>query len=155
MLLRRISLMAVVLITFGSSLAAFQPNVLLSPAIAQTKPRPNPSQKGGWLKELNLTSQQLSQIEQIRNQSKQQLAPKKQALRQAQQELINLLAGNASREQIRSKYNQIRGLRQQLTDAEFENTLAIRDVLTPEQRQKFIELMFKRRRQNSSPAPGN
>lgn len=76
-------------------------------------------------------------------------------MRQAQQELINLLAGNASREQIRSKYNQIRGLRQQLTDAEFENTLAIRDVLTPEQRQKFIELMFKRRRQNSSPAPGN
>jgi Spy/CpxP family protein refolding chaperone len=154
MLLHRISLIGIVLITFGSSLAAFEPDLLLSPVAAQTKPRPNRSQKKGWLQELNLTSQQIAQIEQIRNQSKQKNASTRQALRQAQQELVILLGGNASKEQLRSKYNQIRGLRQQLTDAEFENTLAIRDVLTPEQRQKFIELMFKRRRPDS-PTSGN
>jgi Spy/CpxP family protein refolding chaperone len=154
MLLRRISLMGIVLITFGSSLAAFEPDLILSPVAAQTKPPTSRSLRKGWLQELNLTSQQLAQIEQIRNQSKQQNSSARQALRQAQQELVTLLGGNASKEQLRSKYNQIRGLRQQLADAEFENTLAIRDVLTLEQRQKFIELMFKRRRPDS-PASGN
>ncbi|MEH2454415.1 Spy/CpxP family protein refolding chaperone [Nostoc sp.] len=107
-------------------------------------PHPNRGQSGGWLKDLNLTFQQLQQIKEIRNQSKHQIAQKSQEIRQGQQELHELIAGTATKEQVRGKYNQIKLVKQQLADTQFENTLAIREILNPEQRQKFAERMYKK-----------
>ncbi|MGH2415260.1 MAG: Spy/CpxP family protein refolding chaperone, partial [Microcystaceae cyanobacterium] len=91
-----------------------------------------------------LTAQQMQQIKTIRTQSKDQIDQKRQAFRQAQQELKALMAGTASKEQVRDKYNQLRTLRQEVADVQFDNTLAIREVLNPEQRQKFAEQMHKK-----------
>ena len=56
---------------------------------------------------------------------------------------------------MRDKHRQIMGLRQQLEEIQFESTLAMREVLTPEQRTQFSQMMQQRReaaktrRQNS------
>ncbi|MEH2111073.1 Spy/CpxP family protein refolding chaperone [Nostoc sp.] len=140
MLIRRVSILAAAMIALGSTIALAKPTLISHQVIAQ-----NPHAKsGGWLKDLNLTSQQLQQIKQIRNQSKQQIAQKSQEIRQGQQELHDLMAGTATKEQVRSKYNQINLLKQQLSDTQFENTLAIREILNPEQRQKFADRMYKK-----------
>ncbi|MEH2253754.1 Spy/CpxP family protein refolding chaperone [Nostoc sp.] len=147
MLSSRVSILAVAMIVLGSTIAVAKPTLLSHQVIAQiptSVPHPNRGQSGGWLKNLNLTSQQLQQIKEIRNQSKQQIAQKSQEIRQGQQELHDLIAGTATKEQVRGKYNQIKLVKQQLADTQFENTLAIREILNPEQRQKFAERMYKK-----------
>ncbi|MDF5722256.1 MAG: Spy/CpxP family protein refolding chaperone [Rhizonema sp. PD37] len=146
MLLRRVSTIVAAIVTFGSPSIFAQ---LISPpgVVAQTpttSPRQNPSKPTGWLQELNLTPQQIQQINAIRKQAKEQIPQKRQAVRQAQQELYQLMSGTASTEQVRDKYNQLKTLRQELSDAEFDNTVAIRDVLNTQQRQKFASHMYKR-----------
>lgn len=148
MLIRRVSILAVAMIALGSTIALAKPTLLSRQVIAQTPTnlsRPNRAKSGGWLKDLNLTSQQLQQIKEIRRQSKQQIAQKSQEIRQGQQELHDLIAGTtATKEQVRNKYNQIKLVKQQLADIQFENTLAIREILNPEQRQKFADRMYKK-----------
>ncbi|MEH2442091.1 Spy/CpxP family protein refolding chaperone [Nostoc sp.] len=148
MLIRRVSILAVAMIALGSTIALAKPTLLSRQVIAQTPTnlsRPNRAKSGGWLKDLNLTSQQLQQIKEIRRQSKQHIAQKSQEIRQGQQELHDLIAGTtANKEQVRDKYNQIKLVKQQLADIQFENTLAIREILNPEQRQKFADRMYKK-----------
>ncbi|MEH2094877.1 Spy/CpxP family protein refolding chaperone [Nostoc sp.] len=148
MLIRRVSILAVAMIALGSTIALAKPTLLSRQVIAQTPTnlsRSNRAKSGGWLKDLNLTSQQLQQIKEIRRQSKQQIAQKSQEIRQGQQELHDLIAGTtATKEQVRDKYNQIKLVKQQLADIQFENTLAIREILNPEQRQKFADRMYKK-----------
>ena len=146
MLLRRVSTIVAAIVTLSG--ASIFTQVISPPqVVAQTpttSPRQNPSQPAGWLQELNLTPQQVQQIKTIRKQAKDQIIQKRLAVRQAQQELSDLMAGNASNEQVHDKYNQLKILRQQLSDAEFENTVAIRDILNTQQRQKFASHMYKR-----------
>ncbi|MBW4635005.1 MAG: Spy/CpxP family protein refolding chaperone [Iphinoe sp. HA4291-MV1] len=135
------------MIALGSGIALAKPS-LLSPQVVAQNPTPSPHQQrsqSGWLKDLNLTPQQMQQIKAIRNQSKNQIAQKKQAIRQAQQELQALMGSTTSQDQVRNKYNQLKTLKQQLADAQFDNTLAIREVLNAQQRQKFAEQMYKKR----------
>lgn len=147
MLLHRTFMIAAMIIALGSTTALAQPN-LMSSQVAAQNPTPSPRQqpgKPGWLQNLNLTPQQMQQIKVIRTQSKDQISQKKQAIRQAQQELQALMAGTASQKQVRDKYNLLKTLKQQLADTQFNNTLAIREVLNPQQRQKFTEQMYKKR----------
>lgn len=144
MLLRRVSIMAAAIASL--SISTLQP-ILIPQVVAQPTSSPSPRQQSsesGWLKDLNLTQDQLRQIKAIRKQSKDQITQKRQAMRQAQQELEALMASGASKDEVRNKYNQLKTLRQQLTDANFENTLAIREILNVEQRQKFAAYMYKR-----------
>jgi Spy/CpxP family protein refolding chaperone len=46
---------------------------------------------------------------------------------------------------MREKHRQIIGLRQQLKEVQFESTLAMREVLTPEQRSQLAQMMQQRR----------
>jgi|GEM_PF-1670818 len=153
MLLNRISTSVVAMFTVGGivSILQFLPTSTPMQVVAQTppvnRPRSNPpGQPGGLFKELNLSPQQIQRIKNIRGQSKEQIVQKIRNLQQTQIQIVNMMAGNASREQIRNMYNQANSIRQQLADAEFDNILAIREVLTPTQRKKFVELMYKRRR---------
>ncbi|BAY88985.1 MULTISPECIES: Spy/CpxP family protein refolding chaperone [unclassified Tolypothrix] len=146
MSLRRLSLITAIIIALsGASAFAQARGSFFGENLAQnstnlSKPR---RPQSGWLQELNLTSAQVQQMKQIRSQSQSQIKPKRQAVQQAQQELRNLLAGTASKQQVLTKYNQLKVLKQQLADAQFENTLAIREILTVEQRQKFAEHLYK------------
>jgi|UPI000382BBB3 Spy/CpxP family protein refolding chaperone len=156
MLLRQVPIIAVTVVACSGAIAVAKPSLPSFSVIAQNSTnsaRPLPSPRG-WFKDLNLTPNQIQQIQAIRKQSRGKIAQKRQALRQAQQQLQALLASTASKQQVQDKYNQVRTLRQELADAQFENTLAIREILTPEQRQKFAEYMYKQQ-QNSRPRRQN
>jgi Spy/CpxP family protein refolding chaperone len=153
MLLRRMSTFLSTIAILAGGLFVLQPNSFSNQAqvVAQNppanQPRPNPQpQSGGLVKALNLSPHQIDQIKHIRGQSREQIMQKVRALQQTQVEILNLMAGTASRDQVRNKYNQINAIKQQLADADFDNTLAIREILTPAQRRKFVELMYRRHR---------
>lgn len=144
----RISVLAAVLLSLTGVAALTVPKVLeQESAIAQSQTgeregqRPPKGDRDGWLQDLNLSPEQMKQMQEIRGRYKDQLAQKKQAMRQARQELRSLMASNAPTEQVRQKYNQVKTLRQNHADAQFESMLAMREILTLEQRQKLAEKM--------------
>ncbi|WP_223341827.1 Spy/CpxP family protein refolding chaperone [Synechocystis sp. PCC 7339] len=101
--------------------------------------------QGQWMQSLNLTDSQKQQLEAIRQKYQGQMQSLSEQLRTGQNELRTLMAGNGSDSQIRAKHSQVANLRQQLGELRFNSMLESRQVLTPEQRQKFSELMQERR----------
>jgi protein CpxP len=126
----------------ATKLADFSPEHLF----AQVNPDRSQKRPGmGWLKELNLSADQMQRIQTIQGQYRDRIRTERQAERQAQQELRNLMAGNASKDQVSDKYRQVKTLREQVADTQFQSMLEMRDVLTVEQRQKLAERMQKQR----------
>lgn len=156
MSLRRVSVLAAVMLALGSAVAVANPNSLFSQTVAQNQEgqRPQRGNREGLMKELNLTPQQMQQMQEIRRQNKAKVEQSASTLRQAKQELTQLMAGDASTDQIRQKYQQVETLRQQMADLRFENMLAMREILTPEQRSKFAQLM-QQRQEKSRDRRGN
>jgi periplasmic protein CpxP/Spy len=167
MLLRRVYI-AAALVILGSTTGALlklnkvtpfiksdrlSSQLFVSSAVAQTPTNQDQKQprQQGWLKNLNLTSEQLKQIQTIRKQSKGNINLKKQAIQQAKQEFEALMADTTPASEVRKKYNQLKTLRQELSDIQLENTLAIREVLNPEQRQKYADHMYKKTNPNPKP----
>jgi periplasmic protein CpxP/Spy len=145
-------IVTVLVLSFGeiganSPIAIADPLTLLSiNSLAQApSPRPgNPPMRDGWLKELNLSRDQIQKIREIRDRYKDRMTQQRQATRQAQKELRDLMAGNASTDQIRQKHDQAQSLQQEFARTRVESMLAIREVLNPEQRQKLAERMKQR-----------
>ncbi|MGM3308270.1 Spy/CpxP family protein refolding chaperone [Anabaena sp. WFMT] len=153
MLLNRVFLMTVALITLGSSIAFAEPNPTPIPSPTPTKTtEPNVGYPGGLPKDLNLTPKQLEQVREIRrnNPVRERIQKKREELRQAQQEFLKLMAGNASKQDVNTKYRQINNLREQIANAEYQDDLEIREILNSTQRQKWVEHIQKR-----FPAPPN
>lgn len=149
MSLRRVSALAVLMLSLGSAVALVNPNSLGLQAIAQDtedqrEGRPDRG-KAQLIQELNLTPDQTQRLQAIRDQDQDQISQRKQAARQARQELVDLMAGTASESQVREKYRQVEALKQQAEDARFDSLLAMREVLTPEQRRQFAERMQEHR----------
>jgi Spy/CpxP family protein refolding chaperone len=92
-----------------------------------------------WLLQLNLTPDQQTRIQAIRDQERTATEPLRQSMRTAHGEMRTLMA-TGSAEQLRQQHKEVQGLRQQLDDQRFETMLKIREVLTPAQRAKMAEL---------------
>jgi Spy/CpxP family protein refolding chaperone len=120
-------------------------NVSAPVAIAQLG-APPPVESEKVLRQLNLTDNQLLAIRNLRQKHQQKLQPLRQKLRQHRRELQAMLAGDATPEQLRAKYQEIGSLRQQIARVQFEQTLAIREILTPAQRTRLAEILQSRRR---------
>ena len=101
----------------------------------------SPDSSRGLFQQLNLTPQQKNQIKQIRRQYQGQIIRLKQNLQLAQQQLAVMMAGTDSVAVIRAKHQEIAQFRQQLGQLHFESMLATREVLTPDQRQTFAEII--------------
>ncbi|HEY9730089.1 MAG TPA: Spy/CpxP family protein refolding chaperone [Chroococcales cyanobacterium] len=99
----------------------------------------------GLMQQLNLTRSQKQQLQAIQQQYREPLHEQRQKLAQAQQELSDLMAGTASQSQIREKYRQVEALRQQVGELNLDSMLAMREVMTLEQRSQFAQLMQKRK----------
>ncbi len=143
---RRTALLAALgSITLGSAIVVASPKPPFAGHLfAQAPVEQRDRMRDGWLKDLNLTPDQMQKIRAIRSRYKDQLSQQRQAVQQAQKELKTLMVGNTSDDQIRQKYEQLKPLRQNLADTRFNSLLEIRDVLTPEQRQKFVDRFNKR-----------
>lgn len=152
MFLRRVSVLSLLMLSLGTTAAFAAPNPKqsnhqYSDAIAQQQGAKPQAGKDNLFQQLNLTPEQKAKIESIRAQSKDQSTNQRKAFQQAQQELRTLMASNADQNQIRDKHNQVMAIKQQLDNLQFESRLAMRDVLTPEQRTQLDQLM-KQRYQN-------
>jgi periplasmic protein CpxP/Spy len=100
---------------------------------------------GKLAKELNLSTDQIQRLQKLRQDSKGKTKERRLALRTAKQELTQLLQGTATSDQIRQKRQQVQTLQREVSDLNFENTLAIREILLPEQRVKLQQIMQERR----------
>ncbi len=155
-IVRRVAAVMALLIALGGAIvlkgnhqadAKIEPSLFAIDPVAEVPTRP--SQRGvGWLRDLNLTTDQMQKIQAIRRQSREQIDRQRQATQQAQQELRSLMMSDASVAQIREKYRQVKTLREQLADAQFDSLLETRQVLNADQRRKFAERMQHRREPN-------
>jgi Spy/CpxP family protein refolding chaperone len=102
------------------------------------------ARKGKLIQELNLSQQQQQQIETIRQQRRGEIESLKQRMQQLRQEMDQLLSTNAPESSIRAKFTEIQAVKQKMAEVRFEQMLATREVLTPEQRVKFRELASQR-----------
>ena len=147
MSIRRLSAIAFLMLTLGSATAATAVSNPVEPQTIAQNQRPNRpgGKEGGMFDRLNLTADQKQKMQAIRDRYKDQVSQRMQAVRQARQELETMMAGTANASQMREKHRQIIGLRQQLEEVQFESTLAMREVLTPEQRSQLAQMMQQRR----------
>lgn len=145
MLLRRFSALAFLMLSLGSTAAIAVPKLPQTIAQAPQEPGP-PMRDGGQLFEkLNLTADQKQKMQAIRNQYQGQITQRREAMRKSRQELMNMMSGTASESQIREKHRQVLADGQRMAELQFDIMLAMREVLTPEQRRQLAQLMQERR----------
>jgi Spy/CpxP family protein refolding chaperone len=90
---------------------------------------------------LNLTDDQKQRIQQIRSGNGAHAREFSQSLKERRSEMRDLMFDPvASDDQIRSKMRDVRQLQEKMDDVQINDFLAIRKVLTPEQRQKLADL---------------
>lgn len=139
MLLRRLLILATLLLSFGSSIALTEPSSLTAQTVAENNESVKPP---------NLTPEQARQVGEARDRYRDQIAQQMQQLHQAQQELDELMSGSASEREVREKYSKVAALRQKIEDLRFESMMAVRSLLTPEQHRQLLEYL-QQQRENS------
>ena len=121
---------------------------LLAPACFEDKSHDDSDKKSYFLKkkderrnkmfkDLNLTREQKQKIKKIRESSKEQYHAKKQAMRQAHQNLGKAMKEGKSDDELRLLFNELNKVKSEIGLLRFEQALAIRKILTPEQQKKF------------------
>jgi periplasmic protein CpxP/Spy len=151
---RSVSIVSLLALSLSGVAAIIAPHALLSQTTGSPSGTAQPDtssgsnlqgKRGKWLQELNLSPDQLKQLQAVRQQYDGQLSQKAQSLKQARQEMVQLMAGTATDQELRTKFDQIEALHQDVTKLRFESMLAMRSVLTPEQRQQFAQKMQQQR----------
>lgn len=161
----RLSVLAALMLALGITTAAYAaPPDFAEQIITQRPGGNNPGRgsggggewagKEGWLEQLNLTEQQQQEIQAIRDRYQPQMQASRDQMRQNMERMSQMMGGNTSDNELRNQHNQILQARQQIGQMQFEQMLAIRNVLTPEQRQQFAQSM-QERRQNRENRQGN
>jgi Spy/CpxP family protein refolding chaperone len=104
---------------------------------------------------LNLTEDQKQRIQQIRSSNGVHARGFSQSLKERRSEMRDLMFDPvASDDQIRSKMREVRQMQEKMDDVQINDFLAIRKVLTPEQRQKLADLKPERKVADQPQADG-
>lgn len=147
MFLSRASILSFCVLALGGAVALSSKTPLFSYQTLAQNSAGQMYQNHGKLKlmeQLNLSQEQKQKLKDIHSQYKDTISQRKQVVRQATKELREMMAGNATANEIRTKHRQVQELRQQLEESTFDSMLAMREVLTSEQRQRFAQLMEQR-----------
>jgi Spy/CpxP family protein refolding chaperone len=158
MSLRRVSALAILLLAAGGAgavaLAESSPQLFHQAGQKQNPPYGMPGgNMSQMIQQLGLTTAQQQQLQAERQQCQTQATPIKQQLQSAEQTLRNDMAGTASDQTITTDYTTVKNLHSQLGDIEFQCMLKMRDVLTPDQRQKWAQMMQQRMQRQPRPFP--
>ena len=158
MLFRRISLLTVLLLSLSATSAFAETYANVSSTetpqfIAQGFGGNGPGfgegrrgRRGGdILEELDLTEAQKTELESIRTQYQPRIDEKRDVLFSAHQTLREMMASDTSPDELRRQHEQVQDLAEEMSDLRFESMLEMREVLTPEQREEFAQLMEERR----------
>lgn len=89
------------------------------------------------VEKLDLSAEQKAKLAEIKKSFKDTVKPKRKAMRAANEEVRAAMEGNASDEEIRKKFDASKAASQEFQQARFDKVMAIRAILTPEQRAKF------------------
>lgn len=89
------------------------------------------------LAELNLSEEQKAKIKEVRESHGKSMKESRSALRDARKAMEEAVKIDASRSDLLKKFESLQALRNKMGQARFEMILAVREILTPEQRQKF------------------
>ena len=109
----------------------------------------------GWLRDLNLTEDQQTQLRAIKEKYQPQMEAKRSEGKAAREQMRQLMADpNTTDDQLRSQHQKMQQLRQSGGDLKFESLLEMRAVLTPEQRQQMVQRMSERRGRRGGPGGG-
>lgn len=117
--------------------------------IAQAKPMKRGNgdgfPDGGRLwSRLNLTTTQQNQMQTIKQKYQPEMSTLREQIETERQKLATMMQNNQSEANLRSQHQKIISLDQKIHNLRFESMLEMRNVLTPEQRQEFRQLMNER-----------
>lgn len=104
---------------------------------SQSSGADSPKQHDQWLQELNLTPTQKEQLQVIKNKYKDDMKKQRETMRQARQALQTALQSDASDASLRKQFKALQKQHEEFASLRFEKVLAIRAILTPEQRKQF------------------
>lgn len=96
------------------------------------------------LRELGLTVEQKGKLAELRKSQKSDFGALREKAKVARREFQAKLQGDASDEDLRSAHSALQSVMKELGEARFERILAIRKILTPEQRAKFKKMHEER-----------
>lgn len=94
---------------------------------------------------LDLSAEQAAQLRAIREGDLDEMRALHDNLRAEREAMHDLMAGTAADAELQAQHDAVQTLQRQVADQRFENMLAIRNVLTPEQRTEIAGQMKQRR----------
>ncbi len=145
----RLSRLAALTLVTIASIGTLVPNRVLSQPIESSpenaEESPSERSQPTWVEQLNLSPGQIQQLEDIRDRYRRQMAPQQQEFQQARQELREMMASDASAQELRQKHETLVELRARVSQTRFESLLAMRQVLDAEQRRALVDLMEQQR----------
>ncbi len=128
--------------TFGGIVAQYQPQIAVAQAPTPSRPvPPRISFENKLLQQLNLTPEQSQKVQAIQDKYRTDMEQSMPALQQASKEFRTLMDGDGLTDQLRQKHTQVQELQQKLSNLSFEHQLAIRDILTADQRRQQAAIM--------------
>lgn len=104
--------------------------------------------KDKLMEKLNLTSQQQQQMESIRSKYEPQINSIRQQMRTEREKMSTMMANSESQNSLRAQHQSITALNQKMQNLRFESMLEMQQILTPQQRQQFSQMMGERRGNN-------
>lgn len=96
--------------------------------------------KGGlrqMVEELNLTDEQKEKAKKIHQDGRDAIKAKREAMKKAHDELEAAIQGKATDDEVRAKFAALQKVQEDFAKARFEKVLALRAILTPDQRAKM------------------
>jgi flagellar biosynthesis GTPase FlhF len=131
-------------LTQNSNTSASRPSTPTPPRQPQEKQPTQPSQprqEEQVRNEIALSSSQQERMSEIRQSYLAENGRLEAELNQARQELQEMMIGDASTRQIRRQRNTVERLRQRMSDNRFSSMMAVREVMSVEQRTAFADSM--------------
>lgn len=135
--------------TFMTSLLVVFWFVFFAGLGAEAGPGRGGEEKGGGIgkiiRELNLSPEQKEKLKTIRKSHRESIKPLLDQKAEAVKKLHESMKANAAPEVLRTSQKTVSELNKKISEALFENILAVREILTPEQRSKFDGIKAKMR----------
>ncbi|MEN9224353.1 MAG: periplasmic heavy metal sensor [Thermostichus sp. HHBFW_bins_43] len=106
-----------------------------------SRPRVTELRRGRNLRQLNLSAEQLRQLQQIRHRKQEELLNRNLELRAARRQLRELLASDAPESEVAAQFQRVQQLAQEVNASRFEAVLEMRQVLNLEQRRQLLQAL--------------
>lgn len=97
------------------------------------------------MEKLNLTIEQQQKMQSIRRKYQPQMDSLRLEMRTEKEKLRQMMTNNDSSDNLRQQHQKVASLNQKMSDLRFQIMLEMREVLTPEQRQQWSNMMTEKR----------